>query len=183
MDEDFLKSDYVQEILEFHCPRYNELPGLDLYMDQVLSVIEEVMKPFHPEEKAKTSSMVNNYVKQKIVTPPVNKKYSRKHIAYLLVVCILKRIFSISDICRLITIQIETYPLEKAYDFFCEELERALKAAFWGENTVAVDVCDEAALVRSAALCFAQKVRVQKYLEYRAIQNPEEAKKGKGTGK
>ena len=78
MDEDFLKSDYVQEILEFHCPRYNELPGLDLYMDQVLSVIEEVMKPFHPEEKAMTSSMVNNYVKQKIVTPPVNKKYSRK---------------------------------------------------------------------------------------------------------
>ena len=172
MDEDFLKSDYVQEILEFHCPRYNELPGLDLYMDQVLSVIEEVMKPFHPEEKAMTSSMVNNY-----------KKYARKPIAYLLLVCILKRIFSISDICRLITIQIETYPLEKAYDFFCEELERALKVAFWGENTVAVDVCDEAALVRSAALCFAQKVRVQKYLEYRAIQNPEEAKKGKGTGK
>ena len=180
MDEEFLKSDYVQEILEFHCPRYNELPGLDLYMDQVLSVIEEVMKPFHPEEKAMTSSMVNNYVKQKIVTPPVNKKY-RKHIAYLLVVCILKRIFSISDICRLITLQIETYPLEKAYDFFCEELERALKTAFLGENTAAVDVRDEAALLRSVALCFAQKVRVQKYLEYRALLDSEEEKKSKGT--
>lgn len=172
MKESFLQSVSASEILKFRCPRYEELPAIDLYMDQVLSIIEEVMSVFSMGEKVLTASMVNNYVKQRIVSPPVNKKYSRKHMAYLLVVCILKKVFSISEICRMVTIQTENYPMSEAYDFFCEEVEKALRTAFTGEVFVQEDgEREEEALLRSAVLSFAQKVRTQKYLEYRLVQD------------
>lgn len=124
-----------------------------------------------------TSSMVNNYVKQKIVSPPVNKKYSRRHLAYLMVVCILKKVFSIAEICRMITIQIESHPLEATYDRFCQEMEQALRMAFTGEPMDEMrDQGEGAELLRSTVLSFAQKVRVQKYLEYRLEKDHAEKK-------
>lgn len=177
MEDHFLQSSYAQEIMEFHCPRYDELPGIDLYMDQVLSVIEDALRVFSLGEKMLTSSMVNNYVKQKIVSPPVNKKYSRKHLAYLMVVCILKKVFSISEICRMITMQMESHPLETTYDLFCQAMEQALRTAFVGDPMDEMqDKGQEAELLRSAVLSFAQKVRVQKYLEYRLEKDHAEEK-------
>ena len=40
---DFKDSHYIKEILDFHLPRFDELPNIDLYMDQVLSIIENKM--------------------------------------------------------------------------------------------------------------------------------------------
>lgn len=175
MNESFLQSECALEILKFHCPRYEELPAIDLYMDQVLCVIEDVLKAFSMGEKVLTASMVNNYVKQRIVSPPVNKKYSRKHMAYLLAVCILKKVFSISEICRMITIQMENYPMAEAYDFFCDEVEKALRTAFSGEVFIQENgSMEEEELLRSAVLSFAQKVRTQKYLEYRLVRDHSE---------
>lgn len=179
-----MERDSYKEILEFHCPRYDELPGIDLYMDQVLSIIEDVLKPFSVDEKVLTSSMVNNYVKQRIVSPPVNKKYSRTHMAYLLVVCILKKVFSISEICRMITLQIETHPLEESYDFFCAETERALRVAFLEEADISSqeerEASEERRILRGAVMSFAQKVRVQKCLEDRLRRDhPEQVSQGR----
>ncbi len=179
MEDGFLQSSYAREIMEFHCPRYDELPGIDLYMDQVLCVIEEALSAFSLGEKVLTSSMVNNYVKQKIVSPPVNKKYSRKHLAYLMVVCILKKVFSISEICRMITIQMENHPLESTYDLFCQETEQALRMAFTGEAMAEIEEKkEERELLRSAVLSFAQKVWAQKYLEYRLEKDHSREKEG-----
>ena len=49
----------------FHCPRWEELPDMDLYMDQVVTLLNEYLKPFHAkdQEKMVTSTMINNYVK------------------------------------------------------------------------------------------------------------------------
>ena len=52
MKESFLQSVSASEILKFHCPRYEELPAIDLYMDQVLSIIEEVMSVFSMGERS-----------------------------------------------------------------------------------------------------------------------------------
>ena len=44
-----------------------------------------------------TPNMINNYVKQEVLKPPVKKKYNKTHLAYLFVICILKRLMSISE--------------------------------------------------------------------------------------
>lgn len=78
----------------FHCPRWEELPKLLLYMDQVILVLEETLSLFVEEkENVVTSTMINNYVKQKVILPPVQKKYGREQLAQLMVVCLLKRCF------------------------------------------------------------------------------------------
>ena len=42
----------------YHCPRWNELPSLELYMDQALIVIEEAVRPLlPPQETAATATM------------------------------------------------------------------------------------------------------------------------------
>lgn len=170
--ERFEDSPLAQEMTQFHCPRMNEFPDLELYMDQVLTILQNVLSPFSEDSREKfiTSTMVNNYVKQKVVSPPQKKKYNRKHLAYLMVVCILKRVLSLSEICQLIRHQISTYPIEEAYDFFCAQIEMTLKATFTDR-----DFCcqppmksqtPETLLVQSAALAFANKIYMQKYIRF-----------------
>lgn len=91
---------------ELSIPRWEELPDLDLYMDQVLSYINARLEPLSigEEKTVLTSSMVNNYVKTNIVKPPVKKHYKRYHLAYLFVVMLMKRCFSLSEISRLIRV-------------------------------------------------------------------------------
>jgi len=167
----FKNSKYTKEILDFHFPRYRELPAIDLYMDQVISFVENTLKifAFNEKEKIITSSMVNNYVKQGLVSPPVKKKYNMKHIAYIIVVCVLKQILSISEICELIKMQIDTYPINEAYDYFAEYFEKALKIAFIDEKddlTENDSTKIEAKIVRLATKSFANKIYLQKYLLY-----------------
>ena len=76
----------LAELGQRRLPAWEELPDLALYMDQ---------------GKALTAAMVNNYVKQKVLPPPVSKRYDRSHIAALLMLCILKSIMPIADIQRL----------------------------------------------------------------------------------
>ena len=110
----------------FHCPRLSELPDLDLYMDQVVTFLEQSLSVFSEGEKPITATMINNYVKQRVVTPPVRKRYAREHVAYLMVVFLLKKVLSIPEIIQLISMQSHAYDTELAYDYFCEELELSL---------------------------------------------------------
>ncbi len=66
---DFKDSHYIKEILDFHLPRFDELPDIDLYMDQVLNIIENSLIIFSSEndENIITKSMINNYVKQNVI--------------------------------------------------------------------------------------------------------------------
>ena len=49
----------------------------------------------------------------------------------LIVVCVLKQVFSLHEICDLINIQMESCPIEVAYDYFCDETEQAIKSVFF----------------------------------------------------
>ena len=59
------------DILNFHCPRWHEFPDIDLYMDQLVTILEKNLIVFEQiwGEKIITSTMINNYVKQKVVVP------------------------------------------------------------------------------------------------------------------
>ena len=86
--------------LDFHIPRWEELPNIDLYLDQVVTILENYLKNLvslkdKEDEKVVTKTMINNYVKHGILKPPVNKKYNKEHIARLIVICILKQVYII----------------------------------------------------------------------------------------
>ncbi len=118
---------------EIHIPRFKELPSVPLYKEQVIIYIETLSKCLGIDtgEKILTPTMINNYVKQKVVSPPKDKKYNEKHLAYFIVVCVLKQVYSIQEICQLINLQIASYPIDAAYDYFCEEFEETLSAVFY----------------------------------------------------
>lgn len=124
---------FLEHIRTLHLPRYAELPPIDLYMDQVLTYVEEHLRPLiSPEEKLLTSSMVNNYVKQHILPTPNRKRYTRDHIAYLISICLFKRTFSMGDIQKLLETQASTHTIARAYDFFCSAMEESLRTMFCG---------------------------------------------------
>ncbi len=125
-----------EDITEYHCPRWSELPDIELYMDQVLSFIEKNTAVFceDSEEVSITKTMINNYVKQKKVKPPVNKRYDRDHLAFFMVVAILKRFLSLSEISNGIGYVRRKFTAQQAYDIFCEIFEYSLRSAFTGED-------------------------------------------------
>ena len=77
-----------------------EIPGIDLYMDQVTTFMENHLSSSkrHPEDKVLTKTMINNYAKNHLLPPPVKKKYSREHILMLTFIYYFKNIMSINDI-------------------------------------------------------------------------------------
>lgn len=158
------------EIANFHCPRFNELPTVPLYKDQVIIYIEEILGiiNFAYNQKILTPTMINNYVKQKVVSPPKDKKYNNKHIAYLIVVCVLKQILTIQEICQLINRQIEMCSIEDAYNLFCIELENAMVSVFktrdFSKESSFEKTSLESEVLRSTVMSFANKMGVQFYL-------------------
>lgn len=130
------KSPYAQRLLALHLPRYDEIPPIDLYMDQLISYLEDVLAPLHQSsEKIVTRSMVNNYVKQGMLASTSGKKYTRSHMAYLIVICTLKQTFSIAEIEHLIRAQIDSFDIDIAYNYYCDAFESALQALFRSNST------------------------------------------------
>ena len=80
--------------------RPEEIPGIDLYMDQVTTFMDEHLKDTkrYPEDKVLTKTMINNYAKNNLLPAPNKKKYSREHILLLIFIYYFKNILSINDI-------------------------------------------------------------------------------------
>ena len=130
---------------QYRCPNWDELPNIDLYMDQVLTFLNEKLDTIFllNKEKRITASMINNYVKYGIVDKPIKKKYNRTQIAYLYIVCLFKKIYSMDDISTLIKIQVNTSDIESAYETFCKEMENSIQNLFNNQNKKGTMVSSE----------------------------------------
>ena len=153
----------IQEMVCYHFPRYEELPNIPLYSDQVIEALNNYLAPFRQisSEHTITPAMINNYVKQHLIPPPVKKRYDREQFARLYCICLLKHVFSISEIRGLLEIQTRTYPFPKAYDYFCSELENILQFVFGLKEEVDVVGVDETAekiMLRNTTITVAHKV-------------------------
>ena len=85
----------------FSYPKWEEIPSINLYLDQVLLYVNQICPPASPDkEKGLTASMVNNYVKHGYISKPEKKKYQRKQIARLIAITTLKSVFSIQEIAQ-----------------------------------------------------------------------------------
>ncbi|MBR1455914.1 MAG: DUF1836 domain-containing protein, partial [Oscillospiraceae bacterium] len=109
-------------------PRWAELPDLELYMDQVLSLIRRYLGAYPGfDGKGLTASMVNNYVKMGVMPAPVRKKYTRSHLAHLLMICVLKASLPIADIQLLLARQLAGQEEAAFYDGFCAQFEQSCR--------------------------------------------------------
>ena len=120
-------AEWLRGLENFDLPDWDSLPQLDLYMDQVILLLTRYLAPLERsgDEKTITASIINNYVRMKVMPPPVKKRYSRMHLAYLVMICILKQSLSISCIQRLL-------PEDRS-----EEAVRALYADFVRQDRAA----------------------------------------------
>lgn len=163
-----------EDIEKFHMPRWEELPEIDLYLDQVVTFIDKYLHDYlqyendNKENKIVTKTMINNYVKQKVMDAPIQKKYNRNSLAYLFVICILKQVYSINDIDKLIKTILKDTPIDIAYNGFCDTLEDAIFSTLINKKiTVDNSTCSENRYVLlNVVQTIASKLYVEKfYLE------------------
>lgn len=99
--------------------RPNEIPNIDLYMDQVTTFMEEQLKRTkrYEEDKILTKTMIHNYAKNNLLPPPVKKKYSKEHVLVMIFIYYFKNILSIKDIESVLTpITEKTFDKEESLD-------------------------------------------------------------------
>lgn len=113
--------DYFK-IVKHKLPFWDELPEIDLYIDQVITLMDKYLSFHKTDENSPvvTHAMINNYVKLGMMPAPVRKKYSREHVAYLIIICSLKQALPISDIKDLIERRVKRTSIEETLNFFSE---------------------------------------------------------------
>ena len=78
----------------------DEIPQIDLYMDQVTTFMEKHLGELkrYPEDKVLTKTMINNYAKNNLLPSPLKKKYTQEHILLLVFIYYFKNLMSFTDI-------------------------------------------------------------------------------------
>lgn len=106
----------------------DDIPEIDLYMDQVIQLFENKLSSLKRKEtdKVLTKTMINNYAKDKLLMSIKNKRYSKEHLILMSLIYELKGGLSISDIKLLLNNIVskfenkEEYDLRKLYNLFLE---------------------------------------------------------------
>jgi len=101
-----------------------EIPSIDLYMDQVTTLMEEKLRQsarYPGQDKILTKTMINNYAKNDLLPPPIKKKYTKEHVMVLIFIYYYKGLLSISDIQTLLKPLTDKYFL-KGHEFSLETI-------------------------------------------------------------
>ncbi|MDD3171636.1 MAG: DUF1836 domain-containing protein [Bacilli bacterium] len=112
---------WLEGLSNFSLPEWEKLPDLDLYMDQVVTYLEKQLALLSDdsEEKLVSTSMINNYVKANLIPSPIQKKYSKEHIAHILAVCTVKQVLPINKIGQMLEIvKCQDFNYENIYTQF-----------------------------------------------------------------
>ncbi|MGX7197442.1 DUF1836 domain-containing protein [Enterococcus olivae] len=165
-------SEWAESLIAFHLPRWDEFPDIELYMDQVITLIDKYLSPVIQSEKHPllTASMVNNYVKKDMIPAPDNKRYNRKHVAFLVAITLLKQVLTIQEIKDGILFQGKVIGIRNAYNLFCEEQENAvrqicLQAMGEPDTPANASITVEYLAVKATTSSFANKLLAEKMIE------------------
>ena len=104
IDSDKILHDLLNSLDSLEGIRPGEIPNIALYMDQVTTFMDEQLEACkrYEDDKILTKTMINNYAKNKLLPPPVKKKYSPEHMMLLVFIYYFKNILSITDIQTLL---------------------------------------------------------------------------------
>lgn len=124
MQSEDLINQVLEEIESFNI---DDIPNIDLYMDQVTTYLNGKFNTSkrHDDDKLLTKTMINNYAKSRLLPPPEKKKYSKDHMIILILIFFFKNVISINDIQTIVT------PLLKDYynnDYIPNSLEDVTNA-------------------------------------------------------
>nr|WP_153383786.1 DUF1836 domain-containing protein [Companilactobacillus mishanensis] len=171
---------WLKEIQDYKLPRWENLPELELYRDQLLTLVERYIGPVWIEDTpVVTASMVNNYVKNGLMPAPVKKRYTREHLAYLIVITFLKQVVSMDEIETGIMAQTrQAGGVELAYNTFCEKQEASIRSLNQFDQTNQTDTSSlENLLIDMVTRSFSTKLITRKILSIETSAHME--KKGK----
>lgn len=104
---------------DYRLPKWEEIPDIGLYMEQVLTLLCQYLDYLPPELKEEqfiTAAAINNYVRRHLMPEPVKKRYYRVHIAYLIMICSLKQSLSISTMQTILPAGIPEERVHRIYD-------------------------------------------------------------------
>ena len=104
MDKQLMQQ-VIEEVLRDADLRSQDIPAIDLYLDQILSLVADnrATASSYYQDKPLTKTMVNNYSKDGLIKPVKGKKYAKEHIVQMLLVYALKSSMSIGEIKRMLT--------------------------------------------------------------------------------
>ena len=155
---------FISKMDNYNIPKWEELPELELYMDQVVVLINKYLGGFGMSSL--TSSMINNYVKLKAVPAPHKKRYNRIHLAYLLMICSLKYTLSIPQIQKIIPIYETEEEVRCLYNNFFLNHKKTIDYLS-GQFKAAFEVCDDeyGLIVRAALSSGFAKLFTEDYLK------------------
>lgn len=108
MQSEDLINQVLEEIESFNI---DDIPNIDLYMDQVTTYLNGKFNTSkrHNDDKLLTKTMINNYAKSRLLPPPEKKKYSKDHMIILILIFFFKNVISINDIQTIVTPLLKDY--------------------------------------------------------------------------
>lgn len=111
MDVQNILKNILENLDQIDYIRPEDIPGIDLYMDQVTTFMDRQLQSSkrYEDDKILTKTMINNYAKNNLLPPPEKKKYSKEHMLLLIFIYYFKNILSISDIQSLFSPLTEKY--------------------------------------------------------------------------
>lgn len=194
----------LSEWLELDYILPEDIPNIDLYMDQITTFMDTELKNSTRFEGDKifTKTMINNYSKNDLLPPSSKKKYSRNHMILLIYIYYLKNFMSISDIKSLLAplkdhfydddrelsfydIYEEIYQLEHGQkpvikESVGEDLEKAKESFSFVKDKEDRELLQTFSFI--TLLCYdiyAKKQLIEKMIDNLYTFDPEEDKKGK----
>lgn len=114
----------MQDNRQMHLTEWELLPDIELYMDQVLTILNRQDYPVQSESEL-TASMINNYVKAGLLPRTKSKRYGKEHLARLIIISALKSVLTVTELKSLFDASNSSD--EELYKSFCLILEEEEK--------------------------------------------------------
>ena len=179
-----MRDNILTGLKELKLPRYKDLPDFGIYSEQLVEIVNKALEAMFDKDNKLTKSMVNNYVKHKIMPSPIKKRYFRNHIVYCIVITVFKNNLSIAEIDGGILYELKKSSIEESYNYFCDKIESVMRLIIDilekqdnpdTKMTATIDVdLDKRNGLTLAIVSVCTKVITQKLLEYELLNAKED---------
>ena len=179
-----MRDNILTGLKELKLPRYKDLPDFGIYSEQLVEIVNKALEAMFDKDNKLTKSMVNNYVKHKIMPSPIKKRYFRNHIVYCIVITVFKNNLSMTEIDGGILHELKKSSIEESYNYFCDKIESVMRLIIdiLGKQddpdtkmTATIDVdLDKRNGLTLAIVSVCTKVITQKLLEYELLNAKED---------
>ncbi|WP_405374471.1 DUF1836 domain-containing protein [Pseudobutyrivibrio sp.] len=198
-------NDILRQLAEIDYVHPEDIPNIDLYMDQVLTFLNQELGTVREvnEDKAMTKTMINNYTKNQILPPPEKKKYSREHMLNLIFIYYFKNFLGLKDIKSILDpINAKYYGDSEGVDFFdiycnmvgyehtvAKEVTKDIikkynfsRAVFEEEDEESKDILQDFTFICLLSFdVFVKKMMIEQYISDRRKEEEEQAEKSEDS--